>query len=212
MKLKLRYYLRGLAVGILLTTLILTIANADNKPLTDAQIRQKAREMGMVDGDSLKLSSLQGETEAVAASAAAQESGATASSESASTQESSAAASSESTAAQESGAAASTESTAAQESGAAASTESASTQESSASAQESSAPAGNTGEAVILRIVSGATSYTVSKDLAAAGLVEDAKAYDTYLCDNGFASKIHVGTYEIYPGTSGEEIARMIAY
>ncbi|MBR1771063.1 MAG: hypothetical protein IJ747_03445, partial [Lachnospiraceae bacterium] len=121
--------------------------------------------------------------------------------------------------AQESGAAASTESTAAQESSAAASSESAAAQESSAAAssesasvQESSAPAGNTGEAVILRIVSGATSYTVSKDLAAAGLVEDAKAYDTYLCDNGFASKIHVGTYEIYPGTSGEEIARMIAY
>ena len=191
MKLKLRYYLRGLAVGILLTTLILTIANADNKPLTDAQIRQKAREMGMVDGDSLKLSSLQGETEAVAASAAAQESGAAASTESTAAQESSAAASSESAAAQESSAAASSE---------------------SASVQESSAPAGNTGEAVILRIVSGATSYTVSKDLAAAGLVEDAKAYDTYLCDNGFASKIHVGTYEIYPGTSGEEIARMIAY
>ncbi|MBR1771015.1 MAG: hypothetical protein IJ747_03190, partial [Lachnospiraceae bacterium] len=121
MKLKLRYYLRGLAVGILLTTLILTIANADNKPLTDAQIRQKAREMGMVDGDSLKLSSLQGETEAVAASAAAQESGAAASTESTAAQESGATASSESTAAQESGATASSESTAAQESGAAAS-------------------------------------------------------------------------------------------
>ena len=52
----------------------------------------------------------------------------------------------------------------------------------------------------------------MSKDLAAAGLVEDAKAYDTFLCDNGYATKIHVGSYEILPGTSGEEIARMIAY
>ncbi|MBR1852254.1 MAG: hypothetical protein IJ794_03620, partial [Lachnospiraceae bacterium] len=56
---KLKYYLRGLATGLVVATLIITIANRDNKPFTDAQVRQRAMELGMVDGDSLKLSSLQ---------------------------------------------------------------------------------------------------------------------------------------------------------
>lgn len=53
---KLRYYLRGLAVGVILTTIILAIANAGNKPMTDAEIRKRALELGMVEGDSVKLS------------------------------------------------------------------------------------------------------------------------------------------------------------
>ena len=185
---KLKYYLRGLATGLVIATLILTIANRDNKPLTDSQIRQRAAELGMIDGDSLKLSALQ-------SSAPQAEPGGTA--EPGGSAESSAAAESSSVA----------EPSSIAESSSAA--ESSSTAE-PGSSETPSRPVGTDG-AVTIVISGGATSYTVSKDLAAAGLVEDAKAYDAFLCDNGYAHTIRVGTYEILPGTSGEEIAKMIA-
>ena len=215
---KLKYYLRGLATGLVIATLILTIANRDNKPLTDSQIRQRAAELGMIDGDSLKLSALQ-------SSAPQAEPGGTA--EPGGSAESSAAAESSSVAepssATEPGGTAepggSAESSAAAESSSVAEpssiAESSSAAESSSTAEPGSSetpsrPVGTDG-AVTIVISGGATSYTVSKDLAAAGLVEDAKAYDAFLCDNGYAHTIRVGTYEILPGTSGEEIAKMIA-
>lgn len=223
---KLKYYLRGLATGIVITTLILTIANAGNKPLTDAQIRQRAAQLGMVESDAVKLSALQGSESAEPTETASQTASTEApSAELSETDEttSSEAASTETTSTEASSAESSKESeTASSET---ASTETASTEAASAelskadgttaSTESAGAESSNPGDGstpVVIEIYSGATSYTVSKDLAAAGLVEDAKEYDTYLCDNGFASKIHVGTYEILPGTGREEIARMIAY
>ena len=235
---KLKYYLRGLAMGLVIATLILTIANRNNKPLTDAQIRQRAAELGMVDGESLKLSSLQGSTATESTSeSSTQESStaetaatATESTSESSTQESSAAetaatateSTSESSAQESSQAATATTATesasesSTQESSQAATATTATESASGSSAQESSASAsGNNatdgGQAVTITIYSGATSYTVSKDLAAAGLVEDAKAYDKYLCDNGYASRIRVGTYQILPGSDEETIAKTIA-
>lgn len=55
---KLKYYLRGLGIGVLVTALILGIADKGEEPLTDAQIRERAIELGMVDSDSLVLSEL----------------------------------------------------------------------------------------------------------------------------------------------------------
>lgn len=216
---KLKYYLRGLATGLVIATLILTIANRDNKPLTDAQIRQRAAELGMIDGDSLKLSALQSSAPQVEPSSTAEsdspaDSGSAA--ESGTAAESSAAMESGSTA-EPSGSAES--SSAAVESSSVAepssTTEPGGTTEPVGSVEPGSSetpsqPASTDG-AVTIVISGGATSYTVSKDLAAAGLVEDAKEYDAFLCDNGYAHTIRVGTYEILPGTSGEEIAKMIA-
>lgn len=53
---KLRYYLRGLGIGIVVTALIMGISNRDSRPLTDAEIKAKAAALGMVESDSLKLS------------------------------------------------------------------------------------------------------------------------------------------------------------
>ena len=50
---KLKYYLRGLGIGIIVTTLILMIAGTGQKEeLTDAQIIERAKELGMVMEDS----------------------------------------------------------------------------------------------------------------------------------------------------------------
>ncbi|MCM1089648.1 MAG: hypothetical protein NC092_10720 [Butyrivibrio sp.] len=236
---KLRYYLRGLAVGILLTTLILAIANAGNKPLTDAQIRQRALALGMIDADSQKLSSLgaqagdkqeskepTGSTQPTGTEPAkdSDQSGSNPSTVSANQPESQTPASDshptddESMASDQSAGTESSKTGSQSESnaptGSAGQPESsvssaASTPSESDNANESSVGDGTT--AFTLRIVGGDSSYSVSKKLAAAGLVEDAAAFDAFLCDNGYSRSIHTGTYEILPGTTQEEIAKMIA-
>lgn len=66
------------------------------------------------------------------------------------------------------------------------------------------------GEKVTITVKRGDNSLTVSKSLAAAGLISDAGDYDKYLCNEGFSKNISVGTYEILMGTSQEEIAKII--
>lgn len=45
----LRYYLRGLGLGILVTALILSIAGSKKHSMTDAQIKERAKELGMIE-------------------------------------------------------------------------------------------------------------------------------------------------------------------
>lgn len=45
----LRYYLRGLGLGILVTALILSIAGSRKHSMTDAQIKERAKELGMIE-------------------------------------------------------------------------------------------------------------------------------------------------------------------
>ena len=55
---KLKYFLRGLASGIVVTTVILSIANPGGKEnlMTEEQIIQKAKELGMVEMDEVCVS------------------------------------------------------------------------------------------------------------------------------------------------------------
>ncbi|MCR5453287.1 MAG: endolytic transglycosylase MltG [Lachnospiraceae bacterium] len=67
---KRKYYLRGLGVGILVTCLIFGIIHIINpSTLTDAQIREKAYQMGMVDKDYLESTKEEPEEEVASASA-----------------------------------------------------------------------------------------------------------------------------------------------
>ena len=65
-------------------------------------------------------------------------------------------------------------------------------------------------QTVTVTVKKGASSGSVSSRLQEAGLVEDAKTFDNYLCNNGYSRSINPGTYEIVPGTSEEEIAKII--
>ena len=67
-----------------------------------------------------------------------------------------------------------------------------------------------TDKMVNIVITKGESSTSVSKSLQKAGLVEDAAAFDKYLCANGYDKKIVTGTYEIPIGASEEEIAHLI--
>lgn len=59
---KLRYYLRGLGIGIVVTALLMGVALKDGHPLSDAEIKRRAAQLGMVE-KSYTLSELQPETE-----------------------------------------------------------------------------------------------------------------------------------------------------
>lgn len=63
---------------------------------------------------------------------------------------------------------------------------------------------------VTIVITPGESSESVSRSLEEAGLVESAKAFDKFLCDNGYDNVIAVGTYRISPGATEEEIAKII--
>ena len=82
----------------------------------------------------------------------------------------------------------------------------------STAANESTEDADGTepAETVTITVVKGDSSVSVSRDLEEAGLVESAKDFDRYLCNNGYDKRISVGTYEIPIGTSEEKIAKII--
>lgn len=65
-------------------------------------------------------------------------------------------------------------------------------------------------EIVSVTITAGMWSDQIAQKLKELDLVDDAKAFDDYLCDNNYASLIRVGSYKIPKGSSYEEIAKII--
>ena len=55
---KLKSYMRGLGIGIVVTALIMGIATKDGRPMTDAEIKAAAAKLGMVESNSLRLTDL----------------------------------------------------------------------------------------------------------------------------------------------------------
>lgn len=66
------------------------------------------------------------------------------------------------------------------------------------------------GDMVKISIISGDDSAAVSKRLEELDLVVSATQFDRFLCDNGYAKKISPGDYEIAIGASEETIAKII--
>lgn len=56
----------------------------------------------------------------------------------------------------------------------------------------------------------GLLSSSVAREMKAAGVIRDDEALDDYLEKNGLARKVRAGTYKIPVGASYEEIARII--
>ncbi len=207
---KLRYYLRGLGIGIIVTALTMGIASGGGRPLTDAEIRAAAYELGMVDSGSLKLTDIQ-------PTPAPAESGETGSDgedigESGETQENSVA---------DGGTAAGEETPEPTPTSDATPelipepTPTPTPEETPEPISESTpAPEQSSSEesgTVTVTIKSGSGSRTVCNQLKEAGLIEDAGAFDQYLMDNGYSRRICVGTYEIELGADWEKIAKIIS-
>lgn len=65
-------------------------------------------------------------------------------------------------------------------------------------------------ETVTITVSRGDSSVKVSRMVQEAGLVENAQDFDRYLCENGYDKKISVGYHEILVGASYEEIAEIL--
>ena len=193
----LKYYLRGLGVGIVVTALIMGIAAGVNskEKLSDSEIRERAKELGMVEESTVLADTLaQGngnspQEEAMpsqtpeATAEPTQEPAPEATEEPASSPEAAA-----ETPEQEPADTSEKAPTQAPE-------ETPGTQEASSAGQS---------ESVRIEVVSGDSSVTVCKKLAQAGLVESASEYDSYLCGNGYDKSIRAGVFEI-PVDAGEK-------
>lgn len=224
---KLRYYLRGLGIGIFVTALLMGVALKDNRSLTDAEIRARATELGMVEENSRTLADIQDSQEpglpSPNPSAPVGTPEETPEPTSTSTSEPSAESIPETT----------------PTSAATPTPAETSTPETTPDPAEATplkplpmvtpkpsptaspdpvvlpvpelTPPTTTPESVSFVISSGQSSYTVSKALAEVGLVEDASVFDQYLEENGYSKSIHPGNYEIPLGSTQEEIAGIIA-
>ena len=199
---KLKYYLRGLGIGMAVTALILGISfsgrqGQEAQTLTDEQIRERASELGMVDSSELTLAALQNsaQPQTTMEPEVTEKPKLTADPET--TTEPEATAEPETTA--EPKATAEPETTAAPEM----------TTEPEATKEPELITAPEQSQTTIT-IKKGSDSGSVSRMFYEAGLVENAKAFDNYLCNNGYSRSINPGIYEIAPGTSEEEIAKII--
>lgn len=202
---KLKMYLRGLGMGIIGTVLILSLSGIHKEELSDDEIRAKALQLGMVDSKAVVLSEVDQVTSAEDEEVA-EETGMT----------------KEETTEEENPGGETTPTTEAVPTEESAPTEETDVvkgvsdqkelseetqlpQENSVSQQESDSE-----KIAVLQIRAGSGSESISRQLEELGLVEDAKAFDQYLCNQGYARYLRIGTYEIPMGSSEEEIAKML--
>lgn len=207
---RLKYYLRGLGIGIVVTAVIMGVSAERQKPvMTDEQIIARAKELGMVEQEGI-LAEIAGEsvaavdqTEEAKAEAPKQEE---AKAETPEQEDAKAEAPKQEEAKAEAPK---------QEEAKAETPEQeevkAETPKTETADQETAKPETvQKTSSVVVSIYPGEGSYTVSRKLAALGLVESADIYDKFLCQNGYDKKLCTGNYTITEGATADEIARIL--
>ena len=191
---KLRYYMRGLGIGMLITALILILSGRTSGQLSDEQIKARAAELGMVMEDKSVLK--ESEASPGAALEETEEKPEEVEPEEVEPEEvepeeveSEEVEPEEVEPEEEKPKEVEPEETEAEK-----------------VTPEETVPA----ETVTITVRSGASSVSVAKQIEDAGLVSSAGDFDRYLCQNGYDKKICVGTYAIPVGATEEEIARAI--
>ena len=177
---KVKYYLRGLGVGLVVTALIFIVAFFLYQPtMSDEEIITAAKALGMVMEEDASETTDTSDTEDADETADATEDATT------EVESSSADDTADGTA----------------------STEAASVSETDDNTDTSTEA---TGEVVEFAIVSGQSSAMVCTNLYNEGLVDNAEAFDDYLNENGYDNFMQPGTYEITKGSSYKEVATII--
>ncbi len=215
----LKYYLRGLGVGIVVTSLILGIGLGSRKEtLSNEEIKERARELGMVEESiTVAEAAAQKEEEAQEAEvtvAPVPEENAESDAEPIVNAEPEVS----SEPAVSTGAAPETSEkpnvSAASEPAASTAAEAGATPEAGVKpvADEAEEDNGTAPEKEIVDITinPGEGSYVISQKLEQSGLIDDAAEYDAYLCDNGFHTKLRAGVHKIPMGSTREEIAKLL--
>lgn len=185
---KFRYFLRGLGVGIMFASILLLTAyreNMSNNRLTDAEIIKKAKALGMVEADSQigNLLTEQNSSMDVKADSEFQSEKETDTSEEEEYQDGQASIDRE--------------------------TDSQGQDDSVEQNEGNDTP--QSGGTVVITIERGDSSFPICQRLQVLGMIENAAEFDTYMVENGYASRIRVGTHKLTKGMSFEEIAEAIS-
>ena len=182
---KFRYFLRGLGLGILFSSIIFLAAYQGNsaKKLTDDEIIRRAKELGMVEEDAPLKGLLSTEDKGT------QENG-EAGREKDTKQDNTA----EGSTTQE--AATTTEEKTSEEA----------SQKDSVQNTTEKKDTEQDKEKVTLTIEGGASSYPICQRLQELGMIDSAEEFDSYLVEQGYASRIRVGTHTLSKGMSFYEI------
>jgi len=217
----LKYYLRGLGLGIIVTAVIMgVVLGGKNKSMTDDDVRKRAAELGMVDGNSRLVEEDQTAEELLEELNASEDNPEDAIADDSDNEnlldeadaflndDPDKKSDSEEIAQPEAVAEETTETVEENSEPIEIQEEpQEEVQEESEEEVQESTPAG---DMVSFSISSGESSYTVAKKLEAAGLVPNASDYDTYLCQYGYDRYIRTGSFEVRSGASDEEIAKLI--
>ena len=187
---KLRYYLRGLGIGVVVTALIMGVTLKDDRSLSDAEIKARAAELGMVEGNSRTLADLQNEQGSTSAPTASLTPAPSQIPTASPTPTMSPTPTPTPTAT--------------------ASPTPTATLKPTPTVTPTQSPTEEPRETVTVVVSSGQSSYTVCINLMAAGLIDDVSGFDKYLEDNGYSKRISTGTYEIPVDATREEIAKII--
>lgn len=191
---KLKYYLRGLGIGIIVTTVLLMIAFALHKPvMSDADVINRAKQIGMImpeDEEPLQSTENTETTEATEVSETTEENTETVQTET----DTENPATTEEPAATETPDQTDTVTT---------DTEITGTENTDTGTIEGAAP-------YTLVVNRGDVCRVVCENLQANGIVDDAEAFRKFLAQKGFASSISVGSYTIPYGLDYEEIYQIL--
>ncbi len=202
---KFKYYLKGLGMGIIVTTIIMTVSCVvHNNNLSDQEIIEKAEKLGMV----MTESQTESKDDLFGNNGKESESGDDSETESDSEPRSERETNKESemiTLESE------TEESEVQESVTQDSqTQEPETQETETQETETQGPTHIEVTQYILHISWGDTPRMIATELYENGMVDSASSFRKYLADNGYAGKLRSGTYTITKGMSYKEIAQMI--
>lgn len=200
----LKFYLRGLGIGIVVAAILMGVATRGNEPMTDAEIKERAAQLGMV--EQKVLADISEANEKNSAEMVTQSPRDEVTDVPTETPQS------ETTAAPTQ--APQGEETAAPTQAPQVEATAAPTQapQVEATAVPTQMPQDeDVFEKVVLIIRSGESSWTVSQNLASLGLVEDAVAFDRFLSQGGYDKSIRTGEFEIVQGATFDEIAKIIA-
>lgn len=214
---KLRYYMRGLGIGMLVAALVLVLSGNTGGRMSDEAIKSRAAELGMIEKDKTVLGEVGNkETSEDNAKTGSKEESPPAlpdkeAQEKEEVKEPAADKEKEAPDTQPEGAEASEqpESAPLSEQEALANEIEEKAKEIEERAQEVAENAAAK-EAVTFVVQRGDSSISVARRAESAGLVSSAADFDVFLCQNGYDKRISIGSYEIAQGATQKEIADVI--
>ena len=221
---KLKYYMRGLGIGIAVTALIMGLSSGAKSEMTNAEIMARAEQLGMVSGNRVLLSS---QAEADGAGAAENAEEVVSENESGVSENAGADASKGDVSVSEGNEdkdivmlpneeivnvqlAKEDAAGVAQTEHNYTALEPEETDDVADADQATGTATKPDAKSVQITVASGNGSDTVSVKLADAGLVDDAAKFDKYLCDHNYDNKITVGKHTVPAGATYEEVAKII--